>query len=375
MLKQNNFRRFIAAAVLLIAGVTILLLQRSAAPAPIIKVSAQLAEVYQHARQTWPKVFGKTGTYSTRAFNPSYTILDDLSNDGHTIFISVYNRTPGFLQKMAANHLTYISNNLWSILSAACESTYDTSPCLIDQNSALQTSVLTEITAFLNRDDVKADPYVVGFWILDDYPGDVHHTLELIKRAIVEAPAPFPRATLCGFGGRALSSRATLTDQFSDNFSAFDRIIVNFSPKACDIVMYYQYARFENGNSDPNLTDWKMETLLPHLLTKTKEVGLSNDPGWNANNLIWGALADSFGNTSAEVTRGYLRPRYQDMLVQAESYCKAGATILLFSTWNDSQGNSWWEISNDPELRRGAKDGAALCRRYWNSPGVTGGGG
>lgn len=317
----------------------------------------------------WPRLYGTSGPYAVSSDN-NFSEIADLASDGHDIAFMNYSAKPGFSQQTSAHGVKYVDRKLQSLLYAACKklgmSLYNPYvPCPIDQDVVAQAELITKVREYLALPEISSDQQLVGFWILDDPPGDVHQTLGLIKQEIVKAAAPFPRPTVCGFASTPLSYKNGPGGEFVDYFDYFDKGVVNFDPRACDIAMFYSYAeRSRDANIyEPELQDWRMERTLQRALEKIRTQGKSYDPSWDQNTLVWGGMITTFGNKQPPYR--YIPPRLEDMRTQSEAFCVAGASIISFYPWHDSKGDEWSEPFNNSVMREGAKQARVTCQQYW----------
>jgi len=197
----------------------------------------------------------------------------------------------------------------------------------------------------------EEDDMLVGFWVLDDYPGDVRPALELIHRLVEEENhlSRVPRFTVCGFGGLLESADVSPNRAFDE----FDCGLVIYTPAGCDAVALYPYARGADATAES--VDWSMRELLPHMLNGLRERG--RDP--TRHPLV--GVPQAFGSPAAQ----FVTPRAQDVASQSEACCRAGATALLVYAWWDVGTDSNQQLGNSDHLQLGMADGIRRCRAYW----------
>ena len=300
----------------------------------------------------WPQIYGKAGPYSISKVNE----LDDIGAAGFNLSVMGYT-PPGsaWYQKILSNNIKYFDKYPWYAIYNVCHTR--AAPCVLSATE--MQSILTQVQTHLTA--VSQDANIVGFWVLDDYPGDIHTILEQIHAAVVEAnkTSIFPRATACGFGGR-LDIKKNITDAnfmpiSSGTDAGFDTTLVNFTPNACDIISPYPYGRTSTDN--PDLVDWSMSSLLPRYKQMFK------NHGWDQMQQPLLPLAHTFGFNAGTATSPsyYTTPRQSDVTAQVQAYCQAGAIGMMAYAWDDSGTGPKKELFNSPEMVAGLKDGIASC--------------
>lgn len=226
-----------------------------------------------------------------------------------------------------------------------------TTPCPI---SAADREYMLDHVKKLLADD-RNQPSIVGYYILDDYPGNIVGLLEQVHALIAASNRTLsnPRPTVCGFGAtldfRSAPGQpympATLERNQYENVE-----LLNFSPKACDIVTLGVYAR--DGEPD---SDFSMTNLMPFLLGALRRHGWdpSREPLFGTP-MAWGSVAP---------TEGQLR-------TQVAAFCNAGAQSIVAFTWeNFLPPEQLRELANDAKLRTGLVEGLKSCQSFWNRDG------
>jgi len=309
----------------------------------------------QEAVLPWPAFYGQVGPYDVRTAQE----IDTMGADNFRLALIFYPGNAGpFVQAIRRNNIHYIDSYLWWTISEVCE------PQLLVNHTCIFSSADEQQVLAKVRDHLQItseDANIVGYWILDDYPGaDIHHLLESIHGLISDsnATAIFKRPAICGFGGRLDWKKERSDVVFLSYYHYFDISLVNFSPAACDMVALYPYG--VNTINDPTTIDWSMTTVLPHFLS-----GLAGR-GWNQLQQPLIGMPQTFGYAwQNDGQAHFVTPREQDISTQAASYCKAGAVALLPYAWDDSYTGPKSELYNSPFMVRGLQQGATDCGKYW----------
>lgn len=270
--------------------------------------------------------------------------------------------------------MTYVDDDPWQQIQGTCGTLGGTGTCsLTDQQKQ---TILTNVKNHLAQ--TASDPLIAGYMILDDYPGgDVRDVMQGIHDLVVEAnkTAVFPRFTQCDFGSR-LDTRDTVSSPWVTHSSSFDQAISNYSPTACDVVMFY----FEGYNSPanynhPELIDWSMSTILPYAMNSLKA------KGWNpATQPLIGSpqlydWTESWWQTNVGTnTIWMVRPTSAGVSAQIQAFCQAGAVAISGYAWNDPSHSASvkYELSNDTSILNGYQAGVQQCRSsYWQDTSTT----
>jgi hypothetical protein len=298
----------------------------------------------------WDALFHRAGAFDIGTADPDESAMkaeiDQAADLGLTLAVDGYvGRDSAVFQRAADRNVGLIDTYLWGRIDAAC------GPALEQQTCRLSPGQLDGIEQAVRHhlQITRQDDGVVGYWILDDYPGDVRPALELLHRLVMDENLldREPRPTICGFGGR-LDPDAR--QPLAASRAAFDTAIGNFSPTACDAVALYPYA----GPRDPSGTDWSMARLLPYMQARLRE------KGWDPARQPLVGIPEAFRAGASAA------PTATDLAVQTAAYCAAGASSIIFFAWDDSSPSAKWELVDTPDLRRGVADGLGRCRAVWD---------
>lgn len=271
-----------------------------------------------HATTLWPNIFGQVGAYNVNGAQQ----MKDFSSAGLSLAMAT-GYSEAFSQLARDNNIKiipYITTKLYQICLPYVR---NNSPCPLTESD--KQDIINSAVAIVNQS--ATDPNVVGYWVLDDYPNvDIRSVLQEIHDAVVEAnkTAPFPKATICGFGG-SLDYKKTLS---SSNFDSYGNValksLTNFSPTACDIVAPYFYG--SASVNDSTMVDWGMEFTLPAFFNALR------NKGWDQNRQPLVALPHAFYDTLPD-GRHYVMPTVSDLTSHIEAYCKAGAIAVTPYVW------------------------------------------
>lgn len=342
----------------------------------LITVVLERQIIRQNASSTtkrWPLIEMQAGPYSIAPKNTPEKLneITDASQAGLKLFrfsSSRVNGTPSLKQLLETNNLRYIDTSLWSFINTTCGP--QNRACDLDNTNdstlkQMGDSILANITTYLNRDDIKNDPLIIGFWVQDDNHGHIKEFLKKVHMLIAEhnKTSVVRRPSVCAYGGQ-LDYKNALTDtSFSQKDDSFTSAVENFSPEGCDIVALYPYGY--SYVNDERAVDWTMERVLPFMLNLLKE------KGWSADQIPLMAVPQVSGYTwkpDIQVGRQVVHSTYQSVLTQTEAYCKNGATSVLFYAWDDtSEDPGKQQAFNNEDMRRGILDGIEKCRTSWGS--------
>jgi hypothetical protein len=302
----------------------------------------------------WPAFYGQVGPYGLRTAQEMDTMG---AHNFHLALIPYQGNSGPFVDAMSRNNIHYIDSYPWWEINQVC------APQLLVKHACAFSAdeeqlILANISDHLQI--TSEDPSIIGYWVLDDYPGDVHQLLEAIHVLIANSnsTAVVKRPAICGFGGSLDWKKRPSDLIFASNYHYFDLSLVNFSPAACDMVALYPYGI--NTVNDPTTIDWSMRSLLSHFLA-----GLAGK-GWNQLQQPFIGMPQTFSyawQNSAQAH--FVTPREQDISMQAASYCKAGAVALLPYSWDDSYTGPKSELYNSPFMVRGLQQGVTDCKKYW----------
>jgi hypothetical protein len=257
--------------------------------------------------------------------------------------------------------IRYLDRLIWDIIikyvPQSCQ--LITTPCVL--SSAAWQALMKNVQAHLKA--VHGDASIAGFYILDDYPGNIVDILDQVQALVAEdnRTESQPRPTMCGFGAM-LDSRQQAGAPWMSHHDInvrgqdFDQAIVNFSSSACDAVGIYAYApaNVQEGN-----VDWSMSQLLPYML------GQLTQRGWSPTSQPLIGTPQAFGYPSMHL----VAPTGSDLRAQTDAFCHAGAQTIIANAWNEqSPDPSVIELFNDADMRAGLAQGLADCRSLpgWN---------
>jgi len=243
-------------------------------------------------------------------------------------------------------HKSKIIQNPTQAESSYCSS--DVYPQLTSDNV-----VIASVSAHLQS--VQNSPYIIGFWVLDDQalwdtPGYAVNILNQSRTLIHQTnPNWF---TVCGFGG---AMGANYTTGWTTSLAQ------NFTTQGCDMVGLYNYSSSQPNNIPlPNSDnfDWSMSHLLP------QEFASLQAQGWNITKEPLVGIPQAWAGQRTDVKTVYeIIPSTQNMVTQAQSFCKAGATAIIWYAWADSTVPYFpW---NTPVMAQGVQQGLAACNSWW----------
>ncbi|MBV8491710.1 MAG: hypothetical protein JO199_14385 [Candidatus Eremiobacteraeota bacterium] len=212
-------------------------------------------------------------------------------------------------------------------------------------------AVLRAVRAQLARDAKR--PYVVGYWVLDDWPwwdSGSGRTLVQSVHALIAAKAP-GRPAICGFGAGIGRGHHYFWDPGTGK---------NYSNAGCDVVGWYNYSSF--GRTRPSMgtfLNWSMTGLLAamgHTLANY---------GWNIAQTPLYGIGQAWAGS-------YDGPYYQpgltvaEMQTQAAAFCRFGAKYVGWYAWDDSGYNARTQTPDDSAtIGAGIGAGIDACKQIW----------
>lgn len=317
--------------------------------------SLQQIATTQSAASPWPALYAQVGPYDLRTVQE----IDTMAADNFRVALIPYQGNAGpFVNAIRRNNIHYIDSYLWWLIVEVCIPQVQVNKiCVLSASDEQQ--ILAKVNEHLQI--TSQDPSIIGYWVLDDYPGaDIHTLLEKIHALITDSNvgAPVKRPAICGFGSR-LDWKPRPTDAvFESDYQYFDHSVVNFSPAACDMVALYPYG--VNTINDPTTIDWSMASALPHFRSRLAA------KGWNQAQQPLIGMPQTFSYAWPNDGQAhFVTPRGQDISTQAGSYCKAGAVALLPYAWDDSYSGPKSELYNTAYMVQGLKQGVTKCMAYW----------
>lgn len=265
---------------------------------------------------------------------------------------------------LAAHHITVMDGAISGILFYwECHRTHTVEPppksysynpyCLTDENPHIKSEavVLRDVGDLLERDSRRS--YVVGYWVLDDWPfwdpGSARNLLRKIHGLMVtETPK---RPAICGFG-------AGLGKPGEVNWDP--GTAANYSNGGCDVVGWYNYSPF--GRHHPSLgknLDWSMKALLPAMQRSLAK------KGWNIAQTPLYGIGQGWGGS---YDKRFYQPGLTrwEMRAQANGFCTFGATYVGWYAWDDSGFESRTHTpNNSAAIAAGIGEGIKACRQIW----------
>ncbi len=217
--------------------------------------------------------------------------------------------------------------------------------------------LLGSIAAHLRQ--VKENPLVIGYWVLDDWiswdAGSARQILIDIHKLIQQYTPGRP--AICGLGGGYIGQGTT--------YRWIDWVADNFSPQGCDRVGLYVYTPSlpdTTPMSSPDTYNWSMSGLLPTIFASLEK------RGWDIMKEPLIGIVQAFGGPRARTNLYWVTPTAKDIEIQSRSFCEHGATGLAFYGWNDSEfGPTTQTPMNNTEIEIGIQRGIAGCKHYWSA--------
>jgi hypothetical protein len=296
----------------------------------------------------WVDLSGRVGPYSGLR---TLADVQQAARDGFNLTVQSTS-DPAVLKSMRDQGMKYIDIRLWSLVNAHCRAQAveqkargEARRCVV--SGAAQQTLLDQAARHL--DEVRNDPGIAAFWILDDYPwGNISSTLEGLHALIVKSTGG-RKPSVCGIGG-SLDHRATKNGTFAPDRDYITRALDNLTPAGCDVIAPYFYG--SATANDPRWIDWTMGSLMPWFIVELQQRGFGKPQ-----------LLPVLHAFSAARTPGgsyYVHPQPEDIEVQANAYCESGAIGLLFFTWQAPDALTGYQ--NDAQIRAGVTKAIAGCR-------------
>jgi hypothetical protein len=298
----------------------------------------------------WDALSHRAGAFDVgTASHDQSAMLDEVAHAtamGLTLAVNGYiGRDNTVVQSSLDHDLMLIDTYPWDRIAAACGASAQAQACSLTQDQL----ALIEQEVRHHLQVTRPDDTVVGYWVLDDDPGDVRSAIELIHRLVQQENllGHAARPTICGFGGDLAAGPLTAAAQ-----ARFDQIASNFTPTGCDAVAVYPYARPAQADETETI-DWSMSQLLPYMLARLRQAG------WDPTQ------QPLIGVPQAFRSGGLAAPAASELAAQTDAYCAAGASTILFFSWHDGDVGDKAELFNAPDLRLGATTGLAQCQAVW----------
>jgi len=271
------------------------------------------------------------------------------------------NFSPELRAALFSEGAAYIDHELWWLIYEKCSLQAATQKAMhLPPSCSLSATDERDIATAAKKhlDEVKTDPGLVAFWILDDYPqGDISPALKVLHDLIGATGASIGRKlpTICGLGG-SLDLRDSTSEPFKPQHKWIDQPAINVTPAACDYVAPYFYGSRPQVNAD--LVDWSMQDVIPYALQVLRAKGF-NTSG------VFIPVLDAFGSCERPRPSGascYVTPSPQDILAQAKAWTDAGAVAMMFFTWQSQDSDEHY--INNASIREGVQQAAAYFRAH-----------
>ena len=228
--------------------------------------------------------------------------------------------------------------------------------CETDENPRVRSEaiVLHDVAKMLARD--ARYPYVIGYWVLDDWPGwdagSARGLLQKIHAEIATATPGYP--AVCGFGAGLGKPGVVNWDPGT---------AANYSNGGCDEVGWYVYTPFGlRKPSSGNQYDWSMRALLPAMTRSLARYG------WSAARAPLMGIGQAWGGAYG---RGYFQPGLSraQIRTQAGAFCAYGANAISWYAWDDSGFVRATQTPlNSRAIAAGIADGIAACHFATGNP-------
>jgi hypothetical protein len=309
-----------------------------------------------------------TGVYHRGGSEHIQTAAEVVSavSQGMTLSMNYGPVTGTLATQMTISGMKYLDRRIADFIYNACNFPAPRRTCSL--STAQESAVMDQVNRYLSENG--NDPLIAGYYIIDDFPGNVSHLLELITTAVHAATPTKP--TVCAF---ASSLDFWFTDDHTGRpataHAALDQAIVNYTPSGCDLVDFYSYGvpinatgsvACANGSHMPDATkvDWSGRYMWPYV----KSLLLAR--GWDpASGFI--VTSQTFDTIECD----YARPTPANITTQTASACAAGA-IATLSYINDDFVNNGHDLHGRPDWQIGYQGGNQQCQTIWGSPPPTG---
>ena len=213
-------------------------------------------------------------------------------------------------------------------------------------------ALLRDVKALLARDARR--PYVVGYWVLDDWPswdaGSGRDILPQIRALIADATPGYP--AICGFGAEISQGHRYGWDAGTAK---------NYSNAGCDMVAWYNYGPIDEYTHPSNggKLNWSMAGLLPAMQRSLAKYG------WQIARTPLMGIGQAW---SGPFNGPYYQPGLSraQMLEQAKAFCAFGATSIAWYSWGDSGFMATTQTpDNSPAIAAGIRAGKNACAQIW----------
>ncbi len=312
---------------------------------------------------TWACSFlKKSGVYAMN--NPAD--VPTVATNGYTLVVGDGFRSPTdtYTQALIDNHM--------QLLDSFYEDTLYNTECPYINGARVCTPLnSTQVSSLINAVEahtqlVKNSPAVGGYYLLDDYPGNIRDGLAWVNYAIRQVDTVKP--TVCAFERTLTPSPST----GANGHYSFDTVLTNFFSSWCNSVALYSYSPTYNSPPPSNATiDWSMSTSLPTAITKLQNAGFN----FSQETLI--GIPQTFQFNPRYNDSGALEyrinPTRAQIASQMQGFCKNGATTIVAFAWNDGSTSPLpdgvHELFNNFDMRQGFRDGLTNCKNtnYWQA--------
>jgi hypothetical protein len=256
---------------------------------------------------------------------------------------------------MADQPMKYLDRRIADMVYNVCP---PSSGCTL--TATQENNLVAQVTNYLNAN--KNDPLIAGYYILDDWPGNVKNALQRITAAVRTITPTKP--TVCAFVG--ILDFWQSSDHSGAPFTAhaaFDRAIANYSPAGCDIADFYVYGvpgviPFTNPHCvPPSDVDWDGSGFYPYMKAALTARGWVPSMGW--------MISPQTFTSGNSCDNDYPEPTMASIELQTTSACQAGATSTLAYIY-DQWGQGKY-LANQISWRTGYANGLAACRNIWGT--------
>jgi hypothetical protein len=287
--------------------------------------------------------------------------VDTASSQGITLSMNYGNVSGTLASEMQAKGTKYLDRTIADDLYTACG--WPTTTCSL--STTQEDALLAQVNTYLNAN--KSDPLIAGYYVLDDFPGNVSHALQRITAAVHTITPNKP--TVCAFG--ASTDFWPTSDHTNAPYTAhagIDQSIGNYTPTGCDLTDFYIY-----GVGDvPSLTsapciptannDWTMAGVIPYLKSLLTARGWNPATGFVISPQTFDIPSEVDGTTGCT---DYVNPTAASIETQTAAACTGGAVATLAYIWD--QFGSGGYLANRADWQTGYQAGNNTCKTIWGS--------
>ncbi len=223
----------------------------------------------------------------------------------------------------------------------------------------LMSALLKDTLAYIQS--VKPNPHYIGFYAIDDSPGDITDILSAVHTQITQYAADRPM--ICGLGANLDYADNPGGPYHIDPKPGFDQAVANLDPKSCDMILIYAY---DLGHKN---ADWSMSRLIPDIKSKLQK------KGWDSAKQPLIGTPQAFGWPSVTYT---YTPTAAELSSQIQAFCKADFASVAPFAWKTTAGYDrnepylayeWptgFDNSKSIALTQGLSSGISSCQTIWN---------